>query len=142
MRSVRQQEEMRPRSHSSTMSVGPNSDAKSGAGGRRQVNTLGPSWRTRCDSMPVPNRQAPGRGARVRGSSEGEDGQQELAIASSNSPVRYGLERFYVISLFIHVCAMARVKIILSGCELLYRILCIMFNPLKTSTFCHYTLSP
>ncbi|XP_030830556.1 insulin receptor substrate 1 isoform X2 [Strongylocentrotus purpuratus] len=94
MRSVKQQEEMRPRSHSSTMSSGnPGSDSKShsASGSRRQSNTLGPSWRTRCDSMPVPNRAMPGSrsGSRSRGNSEGEDGQskEEHAIASSSSPV-------------------------------------------------------
>lgn len=94
MRSVKQQEEMRPRSHSSTMSSGnQGSDSKShsGSGSRRQSNTLGPSWRTRCDSMPVPNRAMPGSrsGSRSRGNSEGEDGQskEEHAIASSSSPV-------------------------------------------------------
>ncbi|XP_071482720.1 uncharacterized protein [Diadema antillarum] len=92
MRSVRQQEEMRPRSHSSTINSGGGTDPKgvSGSGGRRQANTLGPSWRTRCDSMPVPNRQGPGRSnSRVRVSSEGEEGQprEEHVIASSSSPV-------------------------------------------------------
>ncbi|XP_041472981.1 insulin receptor substrate 1-like isoform X3 [Lytechinus variegatus] len=95
MRSVRQQEEMRPRSHSSTMSSGnPGSETKSHSAStsRRQSNTLGPSWRTRCDSMPVPNRAMPGSrsGSRSRGNSEGEDGQpkeEQHAIASSSSPV-------------------------------------------------------
>lgn len=102
MRSVKQQEEMRPRSHSSTMSSGnQGSDSKShsGSGSRRQSNTLGPSWRTRCDSMPVPNRAMPGSrsGSRSRGNSEGEDGQskEEHAIASSSSPVRLVLKSLH-----------------------------------------------
>ncbi|XP_022102739.1 insulin receptor substrate 1-B-like isoform X6 [Acanthaster planci] len=77
MRSISQQEEeMRPRSQSS----GNTSEAKPGSS-RRQVATLGPSWRTRCESMPAQNRPRMGRS---RLGSESEESLQE-----EPSPTRF-----------------------------------------------------
>ncbi|XP_038052032.1 insulin receptor substrate 1-B-like isoform X2 [Patiria miniata] len=78
MRSISQQEEeMRPRSQSSgnTSETKPNST-------RRQVATLGPSWRTRCESMPAQNRP---RVARSRIGSESEESLQEEPSPTSAS---------------------------------------------------------
>ncbi|XP_022102735.1 insulin receptor substrate 1-B-like isoform X2 [Acanthaster planci] len=83
MRSISQQEEeMRPRSQSS----GNTSEAKPGSS-RRQVATLGPSWRTRCESMPAQNRPRMGRS---RLGSESEESLQEEP--SPTSLHKYGMK--------------------------------------------------
>ncbi|XP_033640336.1 insulin receptor substrate 1-B-like isoform X5 [Asterias rubens] len=79
MRSISQQEEeMRPRSQSSgnTSEMKPNSS-------RRQVSTLGPSWRTRCESMPAQNRP---RTNRSRLGSGSEESLQEEPSPTSGPP--------------------------------------------------------
>ena len=83
MRSISQSEEMRPRSHS-----GGSSDGKPITSGRRQTNALGPSWRARCDSMPVGTR--PQRALSRLSSHESDEGTTPKE--EQTSPSRYILE--------------------------------------------------
>ena len=87
MRSISQQEEMRPRSQS-----GSSTDGKPITSSRRQPSGLGPSWRARCDSMPVGTRPTRTSLSRL-GSHESDEG---TIPKEETSPSRYVYIVFYV----------------------------------------------